>query len=851
MQLFKSFLFTVLLVSFVHAKTNLDQTIHILVENKSDYQLAKDIKEISKSKIGIDVYYDDYKNIIQKVLTDPKAQFAIVPHDLLVYERDVVKTKAFNFEKHVKLILPLYDKYIYILTRKDSKINSVQNLLGKRVNIELDTNKFSVTGRLIQKKHSIKWRESHYSFDKALKQLMDKKIDAMILIDVKKSQKLLSLDKNIAQFMKLIPSDLGKNYSKAYIDTSDFSWMEGEVQSDIVNTVLISYNYQKSETIQRFNYYVNNISTLIYLISKNFSSLANKKNSYWKDIQPYYYRKVHWSLHSVAKASILKYMDLLNNFSNTFGMAFVSIPSGSFIMGSKNKTLPKDEQPQHKQSVESFSVMTTEVTQEKWMEVMQNNPSHFKGEKLPHYWGKNPVDSVSYEDAKKFIDKLNTLELRGNYRLPSETEWEYLAGETPKSLEEYAWFSANSQNKTQRVASKKPNKWGLYDTLGNVWEWCDSYYTSSYAKDAKVEHFKVLRGGSFVNLSTNTRSSNRMKNLSSIKRFNNGFRLVYDRKNTTIKSVRYAVKVGDSLSSIASKFYNDRSKWDLIYYSNKDIIGSNISFIKVGEILKIPTLKRKNIFAKEEKSLQTKLSKQGIKLLSGIDFKPFLSPSLPYGGMANHIVKESFKAIGESDYKIFWNKTFATHFGLLERQKFDVGIAWYKPDCSKNNLGKETQKRCEFTFSKPIFEVITTLYKDKNRELNSSSVKDLYGSKICRPHGVYTFDLENQGLIDRGNITLVRPESKKACFQMLIDGEVDFVAVDKFSGKAMIHEMNIGKRIESIETISTLLGLHLIVHSKHPRAKEIISKLNRGVEKLKNSGKLLEIQRDHLSNFFK
>ena len=122
------------------------------------------------------------------------------------------------------------------------------------------------------------------------------------------------------------------------------------------------------------------------------------------------------------------------------------------------------------------------------------------------------------------------------YRLPTEAEWEYACragsstvypfGNDPAQLSEYAWYSANSSNKYQKVGQKKPNAWGLYDILGNVAEWTLDQYDEAYYN--KVEdgahnplnppasrYPKVVRGGGYTDKPEALRSANRWKSESS------------------------------------------------------------------------------------------------------------------------------------------------------------------------------------------------------------------------------------------------------------------------------------------------------------------------------------------------
>jgi formylglycine-generating enzyme len=142
-----------------------------------------------------------------------------------------------------------------------------------------------------------------------------------------------------------------------------------------------------------------------------------------------------------------------------------------------------------------------EVTQGQWKKVMGKNPSTFKSGPDAD---SRPVESISWSDAKKFIKKLNKLEKTTRYRLPSEFEWEYAA--RAGSANDIPWdqiqASANlSKKETLAVGSKKPNAWGLYDMLGNVWEWVEDYYNEKMFADPmppKSGYQHVLKGASFT-----------------------------------------------------------------------------------------------------------------------------------------------------------------------------------------------------------------------------------------------------------------------------------------------------------------------------------------------------------------
>ena len=214
---------------------------------------------------------------------------------------------------------------------------------------------------------------------------------------------------------------------------------------------------------------------------------------------------------------------------------FASIPAGTFMMGS-----PEDEygrsrdEAQHKVTLTSpFELMVTPVTQGLWRLVMGNNPSYFKGPDLP-------VESVSWDEVQDFIAKLNQMLGIDSLRLPTEAEWEYAcrAGTTGAryaELDMIAWYDDNSACKTHPVGEMAPNAWGLYDMLGNVFEWCQDWY-GDYPSGAVTDpggpftgSFRVSRGGSWYDNFGFVRAAGRYSDfVQRYRYFHLGFRLARD-----------------------------------------------------------------------------------------------------------------------------------------------------------------------------------------------------------------------------------------------------------------------------------------------------------------------------------
>lgn len=192
------------------------------------------------------------------------------------------------------------------------------------------------------------------------------------------------------------------------------------------------------------------------------------------------------------------------------------IPPGSFGMGANDGE--DNEKPMHRVTIaKPFAMSKTEVTQQQWSLIMGNEPGRFFNCGVTC-----PVEQVSWEDAQAFIRKLNARTGK-QYRLPSEAEWEYAAragstGTYPwgdQASHEYANYGddecctglAQGRDKwvdTAPAGSFPANAFGLYDMIGNVWEWVEDGYHESYA-GAPVDggiwpgdgSSHVVRGGSW------------------------------------------------------------------------------------------------------------------------------------------------------------------------------------------------------------------------------------------------------------------------------------------------------------------------------------------------------------------
>jgi formylglycine-generating enzyme required for sulfatase activity len=189
----------------------------------------------------------------------------------------------------------------------------------------------------------------------------------------------------------------------------------------------------------------------------------------------------------------------------SLGIALVLVPGGAMDIGSDRLA---GARPVHTVRVDPFYLGKFEVTQGEWKALMGSNPSAHQDKDFANP-DRMPVEQVSWEDAQSFVRKLNERVAGGGFRLPTEAEWEFAArdGESfsAEGLERVAWFNAPAQAFAPLpVGSKQPNKLGLFDMQGNVWEWCSSIYLP-YPYDASdgresptAPGLRVLRGGGFA-----------------------------------------------------------------------------------------------------------------------------------------------------------------------------------------------------------------------------------------------------------------------------------------------------------------------------------------------------------------
>lgn len=321
-------------------------------------------------------------------------------------------------------------------------------------------------------------------------------------------------------------------------------------------------------------------------------------------------------------------------------------------------------------------------------------------------------------------------------------------------------------------------------------------------------------------------------------------------------SETHTVVAGDTLSRIAQSAYQDSNLWPYIYgYSaNAATIGDDPGLISVGISLDLPPCPqsgRRTATAPvvNDRGIRTSTT---IEVVTSTDYPPFTDQTWENGGMLTEVVEAALgMAEGSPDFSIDWINDWSAHIDpLLERHKYDMGFPWFKPNCDRpEDLADEDRKRCSFYFSEPLFDMLIVLFKRSDDTRVLANDEDLHDMRLCRPAGYYTFDLTDRGLIPGDTIKLDRPQAVADCFNKLVDGEIDFVALNEFTGQSAIKELGYGDLVSASEQLTDTIGLRLIIHRDHPNAIALLRQFDLGMSALRKSGRYDEIIGRHLAIF--
>ncbi len=398
--------------------------------------------------------------------------------------------------------------------------------------------------------------------------------------------------KEAEPYLDTILETLGKNPRtvKRFVNTVSFNlWVAREKQLEnessfeielLIKTCLIAFEFPSLyKQLGQYPHHLKMIEEILWSIDeereghevdKKFSDIDEKKRGIaevdqW--LEPLYVHKLSVILRRVEKREdkgfctqeeVARYIGMLapsvasidkskeadlvtsHAFSRIMYKRMVRINGGTFTMGD-------DETGTAEVKVDNFIIDKYPVTQSLYREIMGKDPSKFDGDD-------KPVETVSWFEAVEFCNRLSekynqepAYKGKGEniewdrkslgFRLPTEAEWEYAcragtSGDRYGVLDNIAWYKDNSNKSTQPVGQKDKNEFGLYDMLGNVWEWCWDWYKEGYDKDQRDNpkdpdngSYRVIRGGSWRNDARLCRSAFRGDSGPDSRSYDVGFRL--------------------------------------------------------------------------------------------------------------------------------------------------------------------------------------------------------------------------------------------------------------------------------------------------------------------------------------
>ncbi|MEM9436553.1 MAG: transporter substrate-binding domain-containing protein [Pseudomonadota bacterium] len=308
----------------------------------------------------------------------------------------------------------------------------------------------------------------------------------------------------------------------------------------------------------------------------------------------------------------------------------------------------------------------------------------------------------------------------------------------------------------------------------------------------------------------------------------------------------HVVQPGETVFTIAEGYYGQLEQWSLIFYSNPGQL-SNPLEIPAGTALTVPCPTDGSGFVADATPLQVEDAE--MRLVTGSNYAPFTDRSWPGQGMITELVNAAMEETPNPvTYSIDWDDDWTVHLPSLDAKAYDMGFPWFKPDCEQ----MPDHERCSFHFSEPIVELLQLLFVVNGSGLTFEEDGDIHGKTLCRPAGYFTFDLDSADRLwlTNGLVELEQPATPADCFNLLVQGEVDAVALNEFTGWTTLSDMGLRNAIAPLPNPLGVQGLHVIISKQHWRGTTHLYRINAGLAKLKESDRYDEIVSRHLGVFW-
>lgn len=321
----------------------------------------------------------------------------------------------------------------------------------------------------------------------------------------------------------------------------------------------------------------------------------------------------------------------------------------------------------------------------------------------------------------------------------------------------------------------------------------------------------------------------------------------------------HTIEQGETLLSLAKEVYGSESAWARIYEyrDNAAWIGTDALAPPPGAFVVLPPCPFRDVLFEQPLGFPPKVDPPKdaelgppVEILVNDRADFFMSKSLPRFGLLYQMAQAAFLASDmKSNPRFLFIKDPISHTtALLRHRVFQLGVAWARPNCNFPELWEAAGGVCDYHFSRPIYSVAIALYGRRDAASDPETVYDLRGAKICRRAGEETYDFVENDLKPGENFELVTASSPTDCLQMLRDGAVDYVMMDRFEAEIAANRRDFREHVKLLPRVIAVRTLHLVSTplpdgSRHP----LLDAFDQGLERLRANGLEDEIIAWHLA----
>jgi polar amino acid transport system substrate-binding protein len=324
----------------------------------------------------------------------------------------------------------------------------------------------------------------------------------------------------------------------------------------------------------------------------------------------------------------------------------------------------------------------------------------------------------------------------------------------------------------------------------------------------------------------------------------------------------YVIMRGDSLSGIAERHYRNAFRWTRIYDENRPVIGPDPDKILAGTSLYLPCLdERSAALTQDEQTLSPPIvslvppqgdelavtaSGPALLLATGREFPPFSRSGERAEGMFMEVLQAALVATKPAPEIRMSHELWAELSGITGGDgETVVTFPWPGPDCTADLVRPSCR---DMLYSEPLFELLIVVFAPEDAPLPFLDPKDLEGRVLCRSEGLTAHMLDHgaYGWLNHDAIEVIGATTPEACFALLVDGAVDGVVVNEFTGRATVAAMGLTGIMDVMSPPLGITTLHAAVPASDRAASETLQRINNGLGTIRANGQFQDILDRHL-----